>query len=76
MDLWRHALAVALKGISFRQQRLPPKDENMCVTVTAENFEQVVIRTDVDVLIIFYTPQVLVASCKKVNRDTDQGRCT
>lgn len=75
MELWRQAVNSVLKGRSFRQQQLPPKGDNMCVAVTAENFEQVVIRSGKDVLIIFNTPEVLIA-CKKADEDIDPDGCT
>jgi len=65
MDLWRKALYAT--RMILKLQQMPAADENGCVNVTDENFRHVVLQSSVDVLIIFYTPEVFHRQRELIN---------
>jgi len=52
--LWRTAISVVMS--LFRQ--VPQPDADGCITVT-DNFETVVVKNNIDVLIVLYTNSVM-----------------
>src|SRR5437762_13597909 len=65
-NLWRTAVIRARRLLAFRPQ-LPPPDEFGCVSVTTDSFQDVIIRTIEDVLVVFYTPDVVHAEMKLIS---------
>ena len=53
--MWQTAVS-AVMSIFLRA---PPPDADGCITVTTDNFETVVLKNNIDVLIVLYTTTVM-----------------